>query len=112
MLGECYRRIVGPRRLLGAAIVVICIGTPLIESIDTWDHTLNDGNDTEANVVIVALCLGLALSAVATIVVRVLRALHAEFPSARRLHPIVTAVNPSVLAPAARGSPPPTPLRI
>jgi len=26
--------------------------------LDTWDNTLSDGNDTEANVVIAALCVG------------------------------------------------------
>lgn len=53
--------------MLGAVIVVICITVPLVESVDSWDHTLSDGNDTEANVVIAALCVGLALSAAATI---------------------------------------------
>lgn len=58
---------VGMRRMFGAAIVVICITVPLVESVDSWDHTLSDGNDTEANVVIAALCIGLAVSAAATI---------------------------------------------
>jgi len=40
---------------------------PLVESVDSWDHTLSDGNDTEADVVIAALCVGLAFSAAATI---------------------------------------------
>ena len=65
----------GIRRLLGAAIVVICIGVPLLESFDTWDHTATDGNDTEANVVVAALCVGLALSSVATIVISRVRSL-------------------------------------
>jgi hypothetical protein len=30
---------------------------------DHWDHTVQDGNDTETNVVVVALCVGVALVA-------------------------------------------------
>jgi len=55
------------RQLVGAAIVAICIAVPLAESFDTWDRTAQDGNDTEANVVIVALCVGLVLSIAPTL---------------------------------------------
>ena len=50
-----------------AAILAICIGGPIVETFDQWDHTGQDGNDTEANVVIVALCVGLALLFASTI---------------------------------------------
>jgi hypothetical protein len=63
------------RRLVGAAIVAICVIVPLVESFDSWDRTVQDGNDTEANVVIAALCIGVALSAATTIVVVRIRAL-------------------------------------
>src|SRR5262245_34445953 len=43
---------VGLPRVIGAAIVVIWISVPLIEPFDTWDHTLKDGNDTQANLVV------------------------------------------------------------
>src|SRR5262245_53082232 len=69
MMHECYTRFVGIRRLFGAVIIAICIVVPLVESFDTWDNTLSDGNDTEANVVIAALCVGLALTAAAKIIV-------------------------------------------
>src|SRR5262245_25962970 len=75
MMHECYTRYVGIRRLFGAAIIAICIVVPLVESLDTWDNTLSDGNDTEANVVIAALCVGMALSAAVKIGAVRLRAL-------------------------------------
>ena len=43
-------RYVALRRLLVAAILAICIGAPIVEIFDRWDHTFQDGNDTEANV--------------------------------------------------------------
>jgi hypothetical protein len=49
------------RRLAAAAIIAICLGGPIVEMFDQWDHTLQDGNDTEANVVAVAICVGLAM---------------------------------------------------
>jgi hypothetical protein len=50
------------RRIITALIEAICVGGPMVEAFDRWDHTLQDGNDTEADVVIVALCVGLAFS--------------------------------------------------
>jgi hypothetical protein len=44
------------------------VGAPLVEAFDRWDDTLRDGNDTEANLVIAALCVGFALSVVGTVV--------------------------------------------
>src|SRR5262245_55534148 len=100
------------RRLLGAAIVVICIGVPLVESFDTWDHTLSDGNDTEANVVVAALCVGLALSTAARIVITRVRPLpiHAR---AHLNHPtLVRFTAPDSCLLSSTGSPPLTALRI
>jgi hypothetical protein len=53
---------VSVRRFIGIAIVAICIGGPIAETFDRWDNTLTDGNDTEANLMIVALCVGLAIA--------------------------------------------------
>jgi len=50
------------RRLIGVVILALCVGGPIVEAFDRWDNTLQDGYDTEANVVVVALCVGLALS--------------------------------------------------
>jgi hypothetical protein len=44
------------RRLIVAAILATCLVTPIIEAFDRWDHTLQDGYDTEATVVVVGLC--------------------------------------------------------
>jgi len=43
-------------------ILAICIGAPTLEMFDQWDHTLQDGNDTEINLVVVALCVGVGFS--------------------------------------------------
>jgi hypothetical protein len=56
------------RRFFIAAIIATSLGAPVAEMFDRWDHTLKDGNDTEANVVIVALCVGIAF-AIGTIVI-------------------------------------------
>ncbi len=56
------------RRLAIFAILAIALGAPMVEAFDRWDETLRDGNDTEATVVIAALCVGMAL-AVGTVVI-------------------------------------------
>jgi hypothetical protein len=32
-----------------AALIALSIGAPIAEIFDSWDQTLQDGNDTEAN---------------------------------------------------------------
>ena len=49
-------------------IVAICLCAPMLETVDRWDHTLQDGNDTEMSLVVVALCVGVALSVAGAIV--------------------------------------------
>ena len=56
------------RRFAVAAILAICIGGPIVEMFDQWDHSLQDGNDTETNVVVAGLCIGVAM-AIGTIAV-------------------------------------------
>ena len=63
-----HSRTVRGQRLTRALILTVCLGAPLVEAFDRWDDTLRDGNDTEANLVIAALCVGFALSAVAAVV--------------------------------------------
>jgi hypothetical protein len=41
-----------------AAIFAVCLAAPVLEMFDRWDQTLQTGNDTEANLVAVALCVG------------------------------------------------------
>jgi len=39
-------------------ILLICLVCPIVETIDSWDHTLETGNDTEYTLVVLALCIG------------------------------------------------------
>jgi len=98
------------RRFAIASILAVCLGGPVAEMFDQWDHTLQDGNDTEANMVVVALCFGVALS-VAGIVVSHIRAM-----SSRSGVHILACAPRCVMAsrsaiPIPTGSPP-TPLRV
>ena len=59
------------RRFAIAAILAVCVAAPIAEMFDQWDHTYQDGNDTEANVVVAALCVGVALSVAGVVIARV-----------------------------------------
>jgi hypothetical protein len=97
---------------MGAVIVAICIGVPAVEAFDRWDQTLADGNDTEANVVVAALCVGLALSAVHTSVNLLLRGLRsANGHTYAESIAVTQAVRTSVAEPVPTCSPP-IPLRL
>jgi hypothetical protein len=50
----------GARRFAIAIILLICLGASIAELCDRWDQTFQD--DTESHCVVVALCVGLALS--------------------------------------------------
>src|SRR5262249_43366995 len=59
----------GPwRRLFVAMLLAICVGAPAIEMFDQWDHTVQDGNDTEMNLVVATLCVGMGVLVARTIV--------------------------------------------
>ena len=94
------------RRLAIAAIIAISLGAPIAELFDTWDQTLQTGNDTEANVAIVALCIGVAFAIGTIVIVNRIRALAS--PSARRF--VLSRAAPreiaSLLTPAPTVSPP------
>jgi hypothetical protein len=89
-----------------AAIVAISLGAPIAELFDRWDDSLQTGNDTEANLVVVALCVGVVF-AIGTIVVagriRALSSMSAGRVIAARLTVHHAA---SVLLPAPTSSPP------
>lgn len=58
-------------RLLHVGIVfilVVCLVCPLVELFDSWDHTLQTGNDSEYTLVLLALCVG-AVFALARLIV-------------------------------------------
>jgi hypothetical protein len=64
------RAMVSLRRFAAGVILAICVGAPVLEMFDQWDRTLQDGNDTEINLVVVALCVGVAFSVAPAIVAR------------------------------------------
>jgi hypothetical protein len=99
------------RRFAVAAILAICIGGPIVEMFDQWDQTLLDGNDTEADVIVVALCVGVAVAFGTIFVVARIRAL----ASNSRFHALaprfISFAVASLASPIPTASPP-TPLRV
>src|SRR5437879_2583792 len=49
-------------RITAALALLTCLICPLVETFDTWDHTIQTGNDTEYGLVVLALCVGVAYS--------------------------------------------------
>ena len=98
------------RRFAIVAILAVCLGAPIAEMCDQWDHTYQDGNDTETNVVVAALCVGLALSAAGLVVSRV-RAMSSTFVVHIFARARVGVTAPFFARPIATTSPP-IPLRV
>ena len=67
----CYLRLVCVRPLFAALLLAVCVGAPVMEMFDRWDHTLQDGNDTESNLVVVVLCVGVGRIAATALLRRV-----------------------------------------
>jgi len=88
------------------AILAISLGAPIAELFDTWDQTLQTGDDTEANVAVVALCIGVAFAIGTIVVVNRIRALAST--SARRIVRSRAAPREiaALLSPAPTVSPP------
>jgi hypothetical protein len=108
----CYTRVtVNLRRLAVAAILAICIGGPIVEMFDQWDHTLQDGNDTEANAVIAALCIGVAMAIGTIVVVARFRGLASNSRPHFVVHRIISVAVASLASPIPTTSPP-IPLRV
>ena len=51
-------RVIGVLVLL---VVLVVLGAQISELFDSWDNTLQTGNDIEFNLTLVALCLGTCL---------------------------------------------------
>jgi hypothetical protein len=100
---------VGLRRFATGVILAICIGAPILEMFDQWDRTLQDGNDTEINLVVVALCVGVAFSVAGTILDRFRASVHSR--GCFVLTPESTLTTLLTLAAPIPNSRPPTPLR-
>jgi len=99
------------RRLFVAVLLVICIGAPIVEMFDQWDHTPQDGNDTEADLVLVVLCIGVGLLSAASVLRRIRSY---RFYSGRVVLPLARFakyVNVLLVLPVPNSSPPTT-LRI
>jgi hypothetical protein len=94
-----------------AAILAVAIGAPIVEMFDRWDHTLQDGNDTEADAVVAALCVGLALALGTIVIVARIRAL-ASSARVRVVASRTISFALILLAPPIPTSSPPTPLRV
>ncbi len=94
------------RRLIISAVIAVCIGASIAETFDSWDQTARDGNDTEANVLIAAMCVGIAFAVGTLVVVKQIRVL--AFVSAIRTvvtRTVVRELNQS-LTPDPTSSPP------
>ena len=103
---ECYTWGSVARRLFIAAIIAISLGAPIVEMFDHWDQTLKDGNDTEANVVVAALCVGLAF-VIGTIAIAGRLQAFSSTSAGRFVAPRVVIHDvASVLVPAPTASPP------
>src|ERR1700704_2968860 len=49
-------------RIIATLALFTCLICPIVETFDTWDHTIQTGNDTEYGLVVLALCVGVAYS--------------------------------------------------
>lgn len=49
-------------RITVTLVLLTCVICPLLETFDTWDHTLQTGNDSEYALVVLALCVGVTYS--------------------------------------------------
>lgn len=99
------------RRLIITGIIAICLGGPIAEIFDHWDQTMQDGNDTEANVVLAALCIGAALAIGTIVVANRIRAFSSTCAGPVIASRVVVHELASVLAPVPTSSPP-TVLRV
>jgi hypothetical protein len=79
---------------------------------DQWDHTLQDGNDAEANVVIAALCIGGALAIGTAVVIARIRALASSSRRYALAPPVVPFAAAWLASPIPTSSPPTVPLRV
>jgi hypothetical protein len=89
----------------------MCIGGPIVEMFDRWDRTLQDGNDTEANVIVAALCIGVALATGTIVVIGRIRALASNSRLYVVAPRVISIAVPSLPSPSPATSPP-TPLRV
>jgi hypothetical protein len=96
--------------MFAAMLLTVCIGAPVLEMCDHWDHTLQDGNDTESNLVVAVLCVGVGFVTAAAMIQRVRAPQRsAIFTTARRA--VASFVDIPLVLPIPHASPP-TVLRV
>lgn len=93
------------RRLFVAVLLTVCVGAPVLEAFDRWDHTLQDGNDSEGNLVVVVLCVGVGLIT-AGVVLRVRLAVMGRGLRQRSPSPLMPHADISRILPIPQASPP------
>jgi hypothetical protein len=93
------------QRVFVAVLLAICIGAPMVEMFDQWDHTLQDGNDTEANLVVVVLCVGIGVLSVRALLLRT-RPSRSQSRIVLPLSLFAEHVHPFVALPLPASSPP------
>jgi len=88
------------------AILAVCLGAQLVEMFDRWDPSVQDGHDTEANLVVVALCVGVAFAIGTIVVVTRIRALASASAMRDVASRVVIREIASPLIPIPTSSPP------
>jgi hypothetical protein len=109
LIHACYTAEV-VRRLAIAAILAVALGAPVAELFDSWDQMLQAGSDTEANMVVVVLCVGVAFAIGTIAIINRIRALASS--STKR---VVVLAAPREIASPLRPAPtvsPPAVLRV
>jgi hypothetical protein len=99
-------------RITAALALLTCLICPLVETFDTWDHTIQTGNDTEYGLVVLALCVGVAYSFARFIFKSALLGFIAKSVFASCAQPFRSAPSGLALLLFDATSPPPLPLRI
>jgi hypothetical protein len=97
------------RRFATGVILAICIGAPILEMFGQWDRTLEDCNDTEINLVVVALCVGVAFSVAGALIARLWASANRDSGFVLAPESILNAL--LTVATPIPNSRPPTPLR-
>jgi hypothetical protein len=100
------------RRLAITAIIAICLGGPIVEMCDRWDQTVQDGNDTEADVVVAALCIGVAFAVGTTVVVNRICSLSFSTSATSLIEPQMAVLDIASVLAATPASSPPAILRV
>jgi len=49
-------------QIVAALALLVCFVCPILETFDTWDRTIQTGNDSEYTLVVLALCIRVAYS--------------------------------------------------